>query len=152
MNPDAKSALFPFTRHSIFNTHGWPSYVNLSPIKFYMSVFKIQPKSMFQMAKTFQNSMTLIPLMKISSNLFRIKSQKIEVDLVQIQLMTLVSSTLQIRRHEYFAHFNIVKYVGLSKLPFYAIHMDVVNLFANSFSLFLIISNLYRIYILYQFE
>jgi hypothetical protein len=133
MNPDAKSALFPFTRHFIFNTHGWPSYVNLSPIKFYMSVFKIQPKSMFQMAKTFQNSMTLIPLMKISSNLFRIKSQKIEVDLVQIQLMTLVSST----------------YVGLSKLPFYAIHMDVVNLFANSSFLFLA---MYCIDVLYQFK
>ncbi|KEH18679.1 transmembrane protein, putative [Medicago truncatula] len=38
--------------------------------------------------------------------------------------MTLASSTLQIRRHEYFGDLNIVIFVGISTLSFYAINMD----------------------------
>jgi len=44
--------------------------------------------------------------------------------------MTLASSTLQIRRHEYSGDFNIVIlviFVGISTLFFYAINMDVVS-------------------------
>ncbi|AES63570.1 transmembrane protein, putative [Medicago truncatula] len=43
--------------------------------------------------------------------------------------MTLASSTLQIRRHGYSGDFNIVIFVGLCTLQFYAINMDVVSLF-----------------------
>jgi len=43
--------------------------------------------------------------------------------------MTLASSTLQIRRHEYFGDINIVIFVGIDTLPFYAINIDVVSLF-----------------------
>ncbi|KEH26580.1 transmembrane protein, putative [Medicago truncatula] len=42
--------------------------------------------------------------------------------------MTLASSTLQIRRHEYSGDVNIVIlviFVGMCTLPFYAINMDV---------------------------
>jgi len=69
--------------------------------------------------------------------------------------MTLVSSTLQIRRHEYFKDFNIVIlviFVGINTLPFYAINMDDVSLFTNSFFLFLANLNLYCIDVLHQFE
>jgi len=48
--------------------------------------------------------------------------------------MILASSTLQIRRHEYFGDFNIVIlviFVGIGTLPFYAINMDAVSLFTD---------------------
>jgi len=60
--------------------------------------------------------------------------------------MTLASSTLQIRRHEYSRELNIIIFVGISTLLFYAINMDVVSLFANSSFLFL--ANLYCIDVL----
>ena len=69
--------------------------------------------------------------------------------------MTLASSTLQIRRHEYFGDLNtvmLVIFVGIGTLPFYAINMDVVSLFTNSSFLFLANLNLYCIDVLYQFE
>ncbi|AES80273.1 transmembrane protein, putative [Medicago truncatula] len=69
---------------------------------------------------------------------------------MQIQPMTLASSTLQIRRHGYSGYLNIVIFVGLCTLPFYAINMDVVSLFTDSSFLFL--ANLYYIDVLYQFE
>jgi len=67
--------------------------------------------------------------------------------------MTLVSSTLQIRRHEYSRNFNIVIlviFVDIGTLPFYAINIDVVSLFTDS-SFFLANLNLYRIDVLHQF-
>ncbi|RHN62461.1 hypothetical protein MtrunA17_Chr4g0047671 [Medicago truncatula] len=51
--------------------------------------------------------------------------------------MTLTSSTLQIRRHVYSRDFNIVIFVNLCTLLFYAINMDDVSLFINSSFLFL---------------
>jgi len=62
---------------------------------------------------------------------------KISFEQVQIRSMTLslASSTLQIRRHEYSKDFNIVIlviFVGISTLPFYAINMDAVSLFTYS--------------------
>jgi len=65
--------------------------------------------------------------------------------------MTLASSTLQIRKHEYFGDLNIVMFVGIGTMPFYAINMDVVSLFTYS-SFFLANLNLYFIDVLYQFE
>ncbi|KEH43743.1 transmembrane protein, putative [Medicago truncatula] len=44
--------------------------------------------------------------------------------------MTLASSTLQIRRHEYSEDKNIVIlviFVGIGTLPFYAINMDAID-------------------------
>ena len=73
---------------------------------------------------------------------------KITVDPVQIESMTFVPSTLQIRRHGYSENFNIVKYVGLCNVPFYAINTDAVSLFADSSFLFLAILNLYCIDVL----
>jgi len=52
--------------------------------------------------------------------------------------------------HRYYGDFNIVIFVGFYTLSFYAIIMDVVSLFADSFFLFL--ANLYCIDILYRFE
>jgi len=80
---------------------------------------------------------------------------KISFEQVQIRskTMTLASSTLQIRRHEYSGDMNIVIlviFVGIITLPFYAINMDVVTLFTDSSLLFLANLNLYCI--LYQFE
>jgi len=77
---------------------------------------------------------------------------QISFDLVQIESMTLASSTLQIRRHGYSGdlNINIVICVGICTLPFYAINMDVVSLFTNSSFLFL--ANLHYIDALYQFE
>ncbi|AES88782.1 transmembrane protein, putative [Medicago truncatula] len=75
---------------------------------------------------------------------------QISFDPVQIQSMTLASSTLQIRRHGYSGYLNIVICVGLCTLPFYAINMDVVSLFTNSSFLFL--ANLHYIDVLCQFE
>jgi len=69
---------------------------------------------------------------------------------VQLQLMTLASSTLQIRRHDYSGDLNIVICVGICTLPFYAINMNVVSLFTDSSFLFL--ENLHYIDVLYQFE
>ncbi|AES87136.1 transmembrane protein, putative [Medicago truncatula] len=66
--------------------------------------------------------------------------------------MTLVSSTLQIWRHEYSGDINIVIFIGIGTLPFYAINMDVVSLFTDSSFLFLANLNLYCIDVLYQFE
>jgi len=69
--------------------------------------------------------------------------------------MTLASSTLQIRRHEYSGDFNIVIlviFVGIDTLSFYAINMDVVSLFTDSSFLFLVNLDLYCIDIVYQFE
>src|SRR3954471_19877211 len=69
--------------------------------------------------------------------------------------MTLVLSTLQIRKHDYFGHLNTVNtliFVGICNLPFYAINMDAMNLFADSSFLFLAILNLYCNDVLYRFE
>jgi len=79
-------------------------------------------------------------------------SWKISFKQVQIQSMTLASSTLQIQRHEYFRDFNIVIFIGIFTLPFYAINMDVVSLFTDSSFLFLANLNLYCINVLHQFE
>ena len=76
----------------------------------------------------------------------------ISFEQMHIQSMTLVSSTLQIRRHEYFKDFNIVIFKDIDTLSFYAINMDIVILFAKSPFLFLANLNLYCINILYQFE
>ena len=81
--------------------------------------------------------------------LFRSDCQ-ISFDPVQIQPMTLASSTLQIRRDDYSGDFNIIIFVDLCTLPFYVINMDAVSFFASSSFLFL--ANLYCIDILYQFE
>jgi hypothetical protein len=52
----------------------------------------------------------------------------------KIQSMsTLVSSSLQIRRHEYSRHFIIVILVSICNLLFYAINIDTVSLFADFF-------------------
>ena len=75
---------------------------------------------------------------------------QISLDPVQIQSMTLASSTLQIRRHGYSGDLNIVICVGICTLLFYAVNMDVVSLFADSSFLFL--ANLHCIDVLYQFE
>ena len=82
---------------------------------------------------------------------------KTSFEQVQIRsmTMTLASSTLQIRRHEYSGDINIVIlviFVGIDTFPFYAINMDVVSLFTDSSFLFLAILNLYCIDVLYQFE
>ncbi|AES67348.1 transmembrane protein, putative [Medicago truncatula] len=74
----------------------------------------------------------------------------ISFDPMQIKSMTLESSTLQIRRHEYSRYLNIVICVGFSTLPFYAINMDDVSLFTDSSFLFL--ANFHCIDVLYQFE
>jgi len=75
---------------------------------------------------------------------------------IRSMTMTLASSTLQIRRrYEYSGDFNIVVlviFVGICTLPFYAINMDVVCLFTDSFFLFLANLNLYCIDVIYQFE
>jgi len=52
--------------------------------------------------------------------------------------------------HEYSGEFNIVIFVSICTLSFYAINMNVVSLFTNSSFLFL--ANLYCIDVLYQFE
>ena len=65
--------------------------------------------------------------------------------------MTLASSTLQIQRHEFSEDFNIVIFVGICTLLFYAINMDVVSLFTDSSFLNLNL-NLYYIDVLHQFE
>jgi len=70
---------------------------------------------------------------------------QISFDPVQIQPMTLTSST-----HGYSGDFNIVIFVGLCTLSFYAINMDVVSLSTDLSFLFL--ANLYCIDVLYQFE
>ncbi|KEH26977.1 transmembrane protein, putative [Medicago truncatula] len=53
---------------------------------------------------------------------------EIEISFEQEQIrsmkMTLASSTLQIRRHEDFRDLNIVIFVGIGTLAFYAINMD----------------------------
>jgi hypothetical protein len=73
--------------------------------------------------------------------------------LVHIQSMsTFMSSTLKIRKHGYFGHFNIVIFVSICNLSFYTIYMDVVSLFADLSFLFLAIMNLYCIDVLYPFE
>jgi len=82
---------------------------------------------------------------------------KIIFEQVQIRsmTMTLASSTLQIRRHEYSGDFNIVIlviFVGIGTLPFYAINMDAVSLFTDSSFLFLANLGLYCIDVLHQFE
>ena len=69
---------------------------------------------------------------------------------MQIKLMTLTSSTLQIRGHGCSTGLNIVKCVGICTLSFYAINMDVVSLF--TYSSFLFLANLHYIDVLYQFE
>jgi len=54
--------------------------------------------------------------------------------------MTLPSSTLQIRKHEYLGDLNIVIlviFVGIDTLTFYAINMDVMSLLTDSLFLFL---------------
>ncbi|AES88535.1 transmembrane protein, putative [Medicago truncatula] len=64
--------------------------------------------------------------------------------------MTLTSSTLQIRKHDYSGDLNIFICVGICTLPFYANNMDVVSLFIDSS--FLLIANLHYIDVLFQFE
>jgi len=74
---------------------------------------------------------------------------------IRSMTMTLVSSTLQIRRHEYSGEINIVIlviFVCIDTLPFYAINMNVVSLITDSSFLFLANLDLYCIGVLYQFE
>jgi len=79
---------------------------------------------------------------------------KISFEQVQIQIrsmtMTLASSTLQIQKHEYSGDLDIVIFVGICTLPFYAINMDVVSLFTDSSVLFLANLNLYCIVSMYS--
>jgi len=75
---------------------------------------------------------------------------QVSLDPVHIQSMILASSTLQIWIHGYSGILNIVICAGFCILPFYAINIDVVSLFADSSFLFL--ANLYCIDVLYQFE
>ena len=75
---------------------------------------------------------------------------QISFDPVQIQSMTLASSTLQIRKHGYSGDLNIVICVGICTLPFYAINVDDVSLFTDSS--FLALANLHDIDVLFQFE
>jgi len=82
---------------------------------------------------------------------------KISFEQVQIRsiTMTLTSSTLQIRRHEYSGDMNIIILficVGICTLSFYAINMDAVSLFTYSSFSFLANLNLYYIDVFYQFE
>jgi len=56
--------------------------------------------------------------------------------------MTFAPSTM---RQEYSRDFNIVIFVGIGTLPFYAINMDVVSLFTYSSFLFLANFKLYCI-------
>jgi len=77
---------------------------------------------------------------------------KISFEQVQIRSMTLASSALQIRRHEYSEDLNIVIFVGIRTLSFYAINMDAVSLFTYSSFLFLANLDLYCMDVLYQFE
>jgi len=76
---------------------------------------------------------------------------KISFEKVHIWSMTLTASTFQIRRHEYSKDLNIVIFVCICTLPFYAISTVVVSLFTNS-SFFLANLDLYCIDVLYQFE
>jgi len=62
--------------------------------------------------------------------------QNINFEQVQIQLMTLVSSMLQIGGYGYSKDLNIVIFVGIDALSFYVINMDYVSLFADSSFLF----------------
>jgi hypothetical protein len=55
-------------------------------------------------------------------------------------------------KHKYSIDLNIIIFVGISTLPFYAINMDDVSLFADSSFLFLATLDLYCIDVLYQFE
>jgi hypothetical protein len=69
--------------------------------------------------------------------------------------MTQASSTLQIRRHDYFGHLNfIILIVGLEIKPLYAINSDVVSLLTDSS--FLVFSEfkyaIISIVVLYWFE
>jgi len=69
--------------------------------------------------------------------------------------MTLASSTLQIRKHEYFGDLNIVIlviFIGINTMSFYAINVDVVSLFKDSSFLFLTNLDLYCIDVLYKFK
>ena len=75
---------------------------------------------------------------------------KISFEQVHIQSMTLTSSTLQIRRHDYFGDLTIIIFVSMYTLSFYAINVDDVSLFANSFFLFLATLNLYYIDIFFS--
>ena len=59
--------------------------------------------------------------------------------------MTMASSTLQIRRHEYYGDLNIDIFVDIDTLSFYAITMYVVSLFKSPALLFLATLNLYCI-------
>jgi len=77
---------------------------------------------------------------------------KISFEQVHNQLMILASSTLLIRKHKYSEDLNIIIFIGIDTLSFYAINMDDVSLFANSSFLFVASLNLYCIDILYQFE
>jgi hypothetical protein len=71
---------------------------------------------------------------------------------VHIQSITLASSTLQTRKREYSRDLNIVIFVGLGTMSFYAININVVILFAYSFFLFLATLNLYCIDVISRFE
>jgi len=59
---------------------------------------------------------------------------------------------LQIRRHEYSGDMNIVIFVSIDTLPFYAINMDIVSLFTDSSFLFLANLNVYCIDIVYFYQ
>lgn len=56
---------------------------------------------------------------------------KINFEQVHIQSMTLAPSTLQIGRHEYSEGLNIVIFVAIGTMSFYAINMDFASLFAH---------------------
>ncbi|AES65678.1 transmembrane protein, putative [Medicago truncatula] len=62
-----------------------------------------------------------------------LRRRKINFDQVHIQSITFASPTLQIWKHEYFGGLNIVMFVDTCTLPFYAINMNIMSLFAYSF-------------------
>jgi len=66
--------------------------------------------------------------------------------------MILMSSTSQIQRYEYSGDLNTISFVDISTLPFHAINMNVVSLFADLPFMFLTILNLYYINILFKFK
>jgi len=71
----------------------------------------------------------------VFSHLFRylfVSDCQISFASVHIQIMILVSTMLQIQRHDYSRDFSTVICVGLCTLPFYAINIDAVSLFTDS--------------------
>lgn len=97
-------------------------------LEYLICVKQVNPVDYFILFYFFKQSISFIIVLKRFLHIFN-HNRKISFEQVQIQLIILALSTLQIRRNEFSEELNIVICVSIDSLAFYVFNMDDVRFF-----------------------